>query len=450
MFFIEITCIINIMDINYNADVIVVGAGPCGISAALEVARAGKKVVLLDRAKYAGSKNMYGGAIYKTALKEVFQDDFDTLPYERIINSHSWAFLNDTGSFSLTYQDSCESEAYAVKRFNLEKWMIEIIKKKGVYFAPNTLVKNLVMQNEYVVGVETELEKYYAPIVILADGVNSLLAKGLNLREKYKPKDVILSAKETIKLDKKIIEERFNLKEDLTNGVTKMYLGNPDGIKNVFMMGFLYTFKDTIMLGVGANLSDLVQNKININKLLEYLKNHNDIKPLIKDGQTLEYSAHLIPETGYNKMPKLTDNGVIVAGDAAGFVNSVHFEGTNYALISGKLAGKTALCALENSNFSQEYLSLYKKELDKSFILKDLYTYRNIIDRLYDRRASLMNYYPYKMKEFFKIVTSANCKSKSLQFREYFLSFFKDRNLKELIKDSYMAFRCVLDIFFGR
>ena len=438
------------MDINYNTDVIVVGAGPCGISAAIEIAQAGKKVVLLDRAKYIGSKNMYGGAIYKTALKEIFQDDFNTLPYERIINSHSWAFLNNTGSVCITYQDDENKEAYAVKRSSLEKWMIDIAKKRGVYFAPNTLVKNLIQQNGYVVGVETELEKYYAPIVILADGVNSLLAKELNLREKYEPKDVILSVKETIKLDKKTIEERFNLKDDLTNGVVKMLLGNPEGVKNIFMMGFLYTFKDTIMLGVGANLADLVKNKININDLLEYLKQHNDIQPLIKDGQSLEYSAHLIPETGYNKMPKLTGNGVIIAGDAAGFVNSIHFEGTNYALISGKLAGKTAVNALNNNNYSQGYLSLYKKELDKSFILKDLYTYRNILNRLYDRRGSLMNYYPKKMKEFFDIITSANCKSKSVQFKNYFLSFLKDRNINELIKDGYMAFRCVLDIFFGR
>ena len=438
------------MYINYNTDVIVVGACPCGISAAIEIAQAGKKVVLLDRAKYIGSKNMYGGAIYKTALKEIFQDDFNTLPYERIINSHSWAFLNNTGSVCITYQDDENKEAYAVKRSSLEKWMIDIAKKRGVYFAPNTLVKSLIQQNGYVVGVETELEKYYAPIVILADGVNSLLAKELNLREKYEPKDVILSVKETIKLDKKTIEERFNLKDDLTNGVVKMLLGNPEGVKNIFMMGFLYTFKDTIMLGVGANLADLVKNKININDLLEYLKQHNDIQPLIKDGQSLEYSAHLIPETGYNKMPKLTGNGVIIAGDAAGFVNSIHFEGTNYALISGKLAGKTAVNALNNNNYSQGYLSLYKKELDKSFILKDLYTYRNILNRLYDRRGSLMNYYPKKMKEFFDIITSANCKSKSVQFKNYFLSFLKDRNINELIKDGYMAFRCVLDIFFGR
>ena len=90
------------MDIKYDADVIVVGAGPCGVAAAISVAKNGKKVVLVERAQYPGSKNMYGGAVYTTALKEVFGDEFKTFKYERIINSHTWSFLNDTGSFAIS------------------------------------------------------------------------------------------------------------------------------------------------------------------------------------------------------------------------------------------------------------------------------------------------------------------------------------------------------------
>ena len=86
------------MDILYNADIIVVGAGPAGISAAISAVRLGKKVVLIDRAKYPGSKNMYGGAVYSEALKQIFDEKtLETLPYERIINSNTWSFLNDTG-----------------------------------------------------------------------------------------------------------------------------------------------------------------------------------------------------------------------------------------------------------------------------------------------------------------------------------------------------------------
>ena len=310
---------------------------------------------------------MYGGAVYDCALRKIFKDEVDNLPYERKINHHTWSFLTENGSFDLTYKNNLSKNAYAIKRFQLEKWMIEIAKKEGVYCAPNTLVKDLIINDGCVVGIETEYEKYYAPITIIADGVNSLLAKKLNLREKYAPKDMILSVKETLKLDKETIEKRFNLKNDGSNGATKMYFGGIKNIKDIFMMTFLYTFKDTIMLGVGANLEDLKRNKININELLDEIKLHPDIMPLIEGSETLEYSAHLISETGYNKMPKLTTNGALIVGDAAGFINSVHFEGTNYALISGKLAGETALIALNNQDYSQNCLSIYKNKLDKSF-----------------------------------------------------------------------------------
>ena len=437
-----------------KADVIVVGAGPAGISAAIEVARGGKKVVLIERAQYAGSKNMYGGAVYTTALKEVFKEKFETIPYERVINSHTWAFLTDTGSFEMTYKNDDSTASYAIKRFNLEKWMVERAKEAGVYYVPNTLVTNLLLKDGAVIGVKTEFEEYFASVTILADGVNSLLSRQISLRNNYKPKDIILSVKEAIKLDKKLIEERFNLKEDCKNGVNKQYFGTAFGnlkdIKNLFMMTFLYTFKDTVMLGVGANLADLSKNKLNINEILEEVKKHPDIYPLIKDGETIEYSAHLIPEGGYKKIPKLTSNGVIITGDAAGFVNGVHFEGTNFALISGKLAGESALVALDNNNYSQNTLSIYNKKLEKSFILQDLYSYRNVIENLYSRSNSISVYYPKKMKEFFEIVTSANCISKSKQFREFFFSFFKDRKISELFKDAFMGLKCALDIFFGK
>ena len=426
------------MDTINKADVIVVGAGPAGISAAIEVARGGKKVVLIERAQYAGSKNMYGGAVYTSALKEVFRDDFETIPYERVINSHTWAFLTDTGSFEMTYKNDDSTASYAIKRFNLEKWMIERAKEAGVYYIPNTLVTNLLLKDGVVIGVKTELEEYFASVTILADGVNSLLSRQINLRNNYEPKDIILSVKEAIKLDKKIIEERFNLKDDCKNGVNKQYFGTAFGnlkdVKNLFMMTFLYTFKDTVMLGVGANLADLTKNKLNLNQILDEVKKHPDISPLIKDGETIEYSAHLIPEGGYKKMPKLYSSGVIIAGDAAGFINSVHFEGTNFALISGKLAGESALVALENNDFSERSLSVYRKKLEKSFIMKDLYAYRNVIERLYSRSNSLSVYYPKKIRELFEIVTSANCISKGSQIRSYVSSFFKDRNISELLR----------------
>lgn len=442
------------MNIDYNADVIVIGGGPAGISAALTVARAGKKVVLLERSNYPGSKNMYGGAIYTTALKEVFKEDFDKIPYERIINSHTWAFLTDNSSFELTYKNSSNKMAYATKRFNLEKAMIDIAKSKGVYFCPNTLVKNLVFEENKIVGVKTELEDFYAPITIIADGVNSLLAREAGMRHDFDRHDFILSAKEVYKLDKKIIEERFNLNSDFSNGVNKQYFGSDfgklKGYKNLFMMSFLYTFKDCIALGVGVNLEDLSKNKLNISDILDEVKQHPDIAPLIQGSEMIEYSAHLIPEGGYKKIPKLYCDGAMIVGDAAGFVNGVHFEGTNFALISGKYAAQAALHALEKEDYSYSTLAIYRKYLEDSFIMKDLYSYRNVIENLYKRSNSLSVYYPNKIKEFFEIITSANCCSKSAQLKKFVNSFVFDRNPAELTKDLFAFSKCALNVFFGK
>lgn len=442
------------MSNDFNTDVIVVGAGPAGISAAIEVAKNGRKVVLLERAQYPGSKNMFGGAVYHKALEAVFKDKVSELPYERIINEHTYSFLTEDSSVDLTYKNNSSKNAYAIKRFNLEHWMIEQAKQQGVYYSPNTLVKKLIQKNDCTVGVETEYEQYFAPIVILADGVNSLLSKKLGLRENFKSKDFILSAKEVIKLNKKTIEQRFNLKEDLSNGVNKQYFGSDfgslKGIKNLFMMSYLYTFKDSISIGVGVNLEDLAKTKLNINEVLDEVKKHPNIAPLIAEGQLVEYSAHLIPEGGFKNLPKLTSNGVLIAGDAAGFVNSVHFEGTNFALISGKLAGETALIALDDNDFRESKLAVYKDKLEESFILKDLYSYRNVIDLLHYRANSLSVYYPNKIKEFFEIVTGVSCCSKAVEFRQFLFNFIKNRSIMELFKDIAAFFKCAVDVLLGK
>lgn len=128
-------------------------------------------------------------------------------------------------------------------------------------------------------------------------------------------------------------------------------------------------------------------------EVLEELKKHPAIAPLIKDGELLEYSAHLIPEGGYKKIPTLFGAGVMIAGDAAMLVNNLHWEGTNLAMISGKIAGETALKALARGDFSEKMLSRYQKELENSFVMKDLKTYRNLMDEAHNRSESFMDYY---------------------------------------------------------
>src|SRR5574344_656255 len=422
-----------------KVDVIVVGAGPAGVSAAITVARGGKSVVLVERANYAGAKNMYGGVIYSHAAKEIFPD-YKEAPIERFVSKHSYVLLGDDDSTEITYKNPEHyGDSFVAIRAKWDKWCVEQAVKEGVYFAPNTLVKELIVQDGQVKGIVTDLEEYYADIVILADGVNSLLAKELGLRKELKPKNVVLGIKEVIKVPEEKINQRFGIPED--NGCAMEIVGGP--LEGLFAMGIVYTNKDSIALGIGVGLEDLKNSKMKPYELLDKLKTHPFIADLIEDGELLEYSAHLIPEGCYKNLPKLYTNGAMVVGDAAMLVNNVHFEGTNFAMISGKFAGETALEALQNNDFTENMLCLYSKKLANSFILKDLKTYKDVIRLLSSRTNSFLGYYPKKVNEFFGIFTTAHGVEKKSKFQKFTKDFFRKRSISELVQDGITGIKLV-------
>lgn len=429
-----------------KADVIVVGAGPAGVSAAITVARGGKKVVLVERGSFAGSKNMYGGVVYSHAAKEIFPnfDETDSgAPIERWVDAHTYVLLSEKDSTSITYKNSEQGKnSFVTIRAKWDKWCVEQAIKEGVYYAPETLVKELIVKNGKVVGITTDVEDYFADVVIVADGVNSVLAKQLNLRNDIKPKNVVLGVKEVIKLPAEVIEQRFGLINH--SGAAIELVGGP--LEGMFAMGILYTNKESIGLGIGASLEDLKTKKVKPYELLEELKKHPYIADLINGGELLEYSAHLIPEGGYNCIPKLYTDGALIVGDAAMLVNNVHFEGTNFAMISGKFAGETALDAIEHEDYSANQLCLYKKKLLNSFILKDLFTYKDVVKTLSGRTGSFLGYYPQKVNEFFEIFTCADGLPKKAKFQKFTKDFFRKRSLSELFKDAFAGIKIVFGI----
>lgn len=429
-------------NIQNKVDVIVVGAGPAGVSAAITVARGGKNVVLVERASAAGAKNMYGGVVYTHAAEEIFPN-YKEAPIERFVSKHNYVLLSGESSTEISYKNPThKGNSFVAIRAKWDKWCVEQAQKEGVYFAPNTLVKELIVENGKVCGIKTDVEDYFADIVIIADGVNSLLARQLDLRKEIKPKNVALGVKEVIKLSTETINNRFALSDD--EGCAMELAGEP--LKDLFGMGIIYTNKDSVAVGIGVSLEDLKDKKLKPYELLDEFKKHPFVASLIEGGEVVEYSAHLIPEGGYNTVPKLYTNGAMVVGDAAVLVNNVHFEGTNLAMLSGKYAGETALAALEQGDFSENTLCLYKKKLENSFILKDLKTYKDIVHILSGRTSSFLNYYPAKVNEFFEIFTTADGVEKQGKFRKFTKDFFRKRSLSELFKDAIAGIKMVFGV----
>lgn len=413
-----------------KTQVIVVGAGPAGIACAVTIARAGKEVILIERGKFSGSKNVFGGAIYAQPTREIFPDFETTAPLERRNIEHKFAILGENDGTVVSYRKN-DTVSYSVIRGKFDRWMAQEAQKEGVILVEETVVRDLIVENGCVVGVKTELEDYYADIVVLADGVNSLLAKQIGLRDDIKPEDVALSVKEVFKLPEEIINERFHVNSD-EGCIYEIFGGSMLGMLG---LGFLYTNKESVTIGLGVALNELIENSQRPYELLDKLKQHPEIAPLLKDGELLEYSAHLIPEGGYKKIPALYADGVMVCGDASMFVNNMHWEGTNLAMMSGKFAGETAVIALGKSDFSSQSLSRYQEMLEESFVIKDLRTYKDLMPLIAERKSEFLDYYLKKINSFFEMFTSVDSVPKRQKYHEFIKSIFKDRKISALFKD---------------
>ena len=113
--------------------------------------------------------------------------------------------------------------------------------------------------------------------------------------------------------------------------------------------------------------------------MMERFKEHPFVRNYIKGGKTIEYQAHLAPDGGYDFTPRYYTNGLLVAGDAARFLNaSIHYEGTNFAMASGEAAAKAVIEARKKGDYSEKSLSYYQKLLNESFVMKDLKRYRKL------------------------------------------------------------------------
>ena len=411
-------------------DAIIVGAGFAGISAAMILARAGKKVVVIERGNFAGSKNMFGGSIYAQPVAEIFPNFWESAPIERCNTEHRYALLGDEDGTVISYKNPKHANvehynSFTVIRAKWDRWCAQQAKEAGAYIVPETLVKEIIVKEGKVVGIKTEQEEFFAPITIIADGVNSLLTKQLGLKKTISPEEVALGVKEVIAIDKEKIQERFNL--DDKTGVIYTILGS--SMAKMLGLGYIYTNLESVTIGTGICLKDLQEKGLKPYEILNELKEHPLIKPLIKDGELREYSAHLIPEGGYKSMPKIYGNGFMVVGDAAMLVNNVHWEGSNLAMMSGKLAAEAAIYAIEQGDFSEHVLELYSKKLKQSFVVKDLKTYRDVIHTLGENSESFLGFYPEKINEFFDLFTTVDSVPKRCKYRAFIKNIFRQRNI---------------------
>jgi len=359
-------------------DAIVVGAGPAGCACGYTLAKAGLETLVVERGKFAGAKNMWGGVFYGPTLNELFPHFWQEAPVERHIVRHRFSLLTHDACLSAEFTTKKFGQppynGFAVLRSKFDRWFATKVEQAGAIIAPGLQADDLLWDGNQVTGIKAGGDELPASVVIACDGVNSALAGKAGLRDKLLPQDMKQGVKEVIQLPRELLEQRFNLVGD--EGIAWEFIGSFTG--GLPGGAFIYTNKESLSVGIVVQLNALVENKVRANDLLEEFKQHSAVVDLLAQGKLVEYSAHLIPVSGIAMMPGLYTDGFLVAGDAAALIlgTGLTLEGANFAVVSGVAAADTVIRAKQVGGFSRKSLSYYPELLKQSFVLKDLQTFR--------------------------------------------------------------------------
>ncbi|HEX03900.1 MAG TPA: FAD-dependent oxidoreductase [Bacteroidetes bacterium] len=422
-------------------EVLIIGAGPAGISAAIALARAGVEVVVLERGEYPGAKNVYGGIMFTHQLLKLLPDCLDEAPFERKVTRRRFGALAGDREVALDvkvghWRDKPYNHTMTALRGRSDRWFAEQAEAEGAQVFAGCMVSELIVEDGRVVGVKVKPgdDEMRAKVVISGEGAQAFLARQVGLMAPRLPqRHMITNVKEVIGLPKEKIEDRFLLEDG--EGVAMEYFGEP--VKGLFGMGFVYTNEESVSIGLGLTVHDLMTSKETLNDHLEYFKNLPTIRKLIEGGESLEYAAHMIPEYGYNHVPKLSMPGLLLVGDTAGFVNgSLYHEGTNLAMGSGLMAAETIIEAKEAGHDigSAEALVPYRQKLENSFVLKDMKKFRKAPD-FFNNKPHILRDYPPNVTQWIEDYFTISETPKSEVERNIVNKVKKDIGLFRLVKD---------------
>ncbi|POT57567.1 FAD-dependent oxidoreductase [Citrobacter amalonaticus] len=415
-------------------DAIVVGAGVAGSVAAYVMAKAGLDVLVIERGNSAGSKNMTGGRLYAHTIERIMPGFAQQAPVERKVTREKISFITGESAVTLDYHreqpDAPDRSSYTVLRNRLDPWLMEQAEAAGAQFIPGVRVDALIREGNQVTGVQAGDDILDANVVILADGVNSMLGRSLGMVPASSAHHYAVGVKELISLSPAQIEDRFNLAGN--EGAAWLFAGSPSN--GLMGGGFLYTNRDSVSLGLVCGLGDMAHAQKSVPQMLEDFKQHPSIRPLIQGGKLLEYSAHMVPEGGLAMVPELVNDGVMIVGDAAGFCLNLGFtvRGMDLAIASAEAAANTAIAAKERKDFSASTLSAYKNALAQSCVMRDMQHFRKIPALMENPR--LFTQYPQMvadiMNDMFTVDGSPN-----QPVRKMIMSHAKRIGLINLLKD---------------
>ena len=369
-------------------DVVIVGAGPAGLACAIELARLSPElgIAVLDKAGSLGEHNLSGAVINPRSLRELFPDLKDEdFPFRQPVKGEAAYLLTSSRAQRIPMPPTMHNAGYYTASIcELVRWMGERAESAGVNIFPGFPVDSLLADGSVVRGVRTtptgldraggvtadfqEPTDLTARITVLAEGTRGALAMAHREWQQIaspNPQIYALGVKEV-----------WDVKRPLDRVIHT--LGWPLPL-DAFGGSFMYPLGEkqvAVGLVVGLDYHDA---NLDVHVMLQQMKLHPLFREVLEGGSLVEWGAKTIPEGGWFAVPeRLTGDGLITVGDAAGFVDVPSLKGIHYAIHSGIQAARAAHAALAKNDVSGAALADYDRAIRASFIADDLRRTRNM------------------------------------------------------------------------
>jgi electron-transferring-flavoprotein dehydrogenase len=388
-------------------DVVFVGGGPAGLAGAIELARLVKRdkeaggglgdveIAVLEKAETLGAHCLSGAVVNPVALRALFPEMKDAdFPLRTRVTSERVYFLGGRHALRLPTPPTMKNHGYYVASVcEIVRWLGEKAEQLGVNMFTGYPADALLVEGDRVVGVRTAPSGLkrdgqpgpgYTPptditarVTVLSEGTRGALAQAWLEWQKVGSTNPPIFALG--------VKELWETKKPLDAVVHTLGWPLPT---DAFGGSFMYPLEPNLVaigLVVGLDYRDA---SLDVHVLLQRLKTHPVFRPYFEGGEMVEWGAKTIPEGGYYSLPsRRHGNGVMLVGDAAGYVEVASLKGIHYAMQSGMLAARAIFDALKKGDVSAAALAPYDRMVDESFIVKDLKERRNM--RVVFHRAGL-------------------------------------------------------------
>ena len=384
-----------------EADVLIVGAGPAGLSCALHLANLIKKhndsgakpplsaenIYVLEKGREIGAHQLSGAIMNPKALAELVPDFEKSAPLDTpVTDSAALLFTkNSSFRFPITPPPFQNKGNYVISLNKLTKWLGGLVEAAGVNVFKEFGGAQLIYEGEGIAGVITEdkgLDKNgkpkdnYTPgyelrakVTVLAEGPRGSLTKNLVATKKLdniNPQIYSLGIKELWDVQPGKIAPGYVAHTLGWPVATDMYGG-----------GWIYGLSNNrVSIGLVIGL-EYANPQFDPHAAFQTWKTHPFVKNILEGGKLIRYGAKSLPAGGWYSMPRNYVDGALIIGDSGSFLDSQRLKGIHMAMKSGMLAAETIFESLKTGDATAKTLSAFPQKVDQSYIKKELRAVRN-------------------------------------------------------------------------